>query len=156
MKQNFPGMRFSISPLFPDIHDNLNYSPGSTNYFVKHSSVSLEIKHKPINIVKPIRLKKRINSMSQSCRMDLFFWCTFDSAKFKLFIFFCLLFFFSFLWTCLSNYAWKDMTDTIKYFEQQTPSTLCPVLYLVHPHIKYFIFHTEQLCDRLKSDTSAA
>ena len=39
-------------------HDNLNYSTGSTDYFVKHSSVSLEIKHKPINIVKPIRLKK--------------------------------------------------------------------------------------------------
>ena len=44
------------------------------------------------------------------------------------------------------------MTDTMKHFEQQTFSTLCSVLYLVHPKRK-FIF---QSCDRLKSDTSAA
>ena len=63
----------------------------------------------------------------------------FDSAKFQAFNYFCLLksffFFFSFLWTCLSKYRWKDMTDTIKHFEQQTSSTLFSVLYLVHPKI---------------------
>ena len=48
------------------------------------------------------------------------------------------------------------MTDTIKHFEQQTSSTLCSVLYPVHPKIKFHNFHTEQSCDRLKSDTSAA
>ena len=62
------------------------------------------------------------------------FWCAFDSAKFKLLIFFLLSYFFSsFLWTCLSKYTWKDTTDTIKHFVQQTSSTLCSVLYLVHP-----------------------
>ena len=36
------------------------------------------------------------------------FRCAFDSAKFKLLIFFfCFLIFFQFLWTCLSNYRWK-------------------------------------------------
>ena len=51
------------------------------------------------------------------------------------------------------------MTDTIKHFEKHTSSTLCSVLYLVHPQIKVhisYIFHTEQSCDRLKFDTSAA
>ena len=40
----------------------------------------------------------------------------------------------------------------MKHFEQQTFSTLCSILCLVHPKLK-FIF---QSCDRLKSDTSAA
>ena len=42
--------------------------------------------------------------------------CAFDSEKFKLLIFFLLAYFVSkfFLWTCLSNYTWKDMTDTIE------------------------------------------
>ena len=42
--------------------------------------------------------------------------------------------------------------DTMKHFEQQTSSTLCSVLYLVHPKPSSIF----QSCDRLKSDTSAA
>ena len=98
------------------------------------------------------RLKK-INRMSQSCRAHLFYRCAFDSAKFKVWLFFaCLIFFFSFLWTCLSKYTRKDMTDTMKHFEQQTSSTLCSVLYLVHPKSSSIF----QSCERLKSDMSAA
>ena len=67
--------------------------------------------------------------------------------------FFCLLNFFPvFLWTCLSKYTRKDMTDTMKHFEQQASSTLCSVLYLVHPKSSSIF----QSCERLKSDTSAA
>ena len=44
------------------------------------------------------------------------------------------------------------MTDTVKHFEQQTSSTLCSVLYLVHPKSSSIF----QSCERLKSDTSAA
>ena len=44
------------------------------------------------------------------------------------------------------------MTDTMKHFEQQTCSTLCSVLYLVHPKSSSIF----QSCERLKSDTSAA
>ena len=44
------------------------------------------------------------------------------------------------------------MTDTMKHFEQQTSSTLCSVLYLVHPKSSSIF----QSCYRLKSDTSAA
>ena len=43
------------------------------------------------------------------------------------------------------------MTDTMKHFEQQT-STLCSVLYFVHPKSSSIF----QSCKRLKSDTSAA
>ena len=78
--------------------------------------------------------------MSQSCRPRLFFWCAFDLAKFKLLIFFaCSLFFFCFYELTCQNIDEKDMTDTIKLFEQQTSSTLCSVLYLVHPKIKFHI-----------------
>ena len=52
----------------------------------------------------------------------------------------------------LSKYSRKDMTDTMKYFEQQTFSPLCSVLYLVHQKSSPIF----QSCDRLKSDTSAA
>ena len=31
------------------------------------------------------------------------------------------------------------MTDTVKHFKQQTSSSLCSVLYLVHPKIKFHI-----------------
>ena len=85
------------------------------------------------------------------------FRCAFVSTKFKLFIFF-LKFFSSFFYelACLSKYKWEDMTDIIKHFEQQTSSTLCSVLYqVVHPKIKFHI-HTEQSCDRLKLEMSAA
>ena len=44
------------------------------------------------------------------------------------------------------------MTDTMNHSEQHTFSTLCSVLYLVHPKLK-FIF---QSCDRLKSGMPAA
>ena len=40
----------------------------------------------------------------------------------------------------------------MKHFEQQTSSTLCSVLYLVHPKSSSIF----QSCERLKSDTSAA
>ena len=56
------------------------------------------------------------------------------------------------LWTCLSKYTRKDMTDTMKHFEQQTSSTLCSVLYLVHPKSSSIF----QSCEQLKSDTSGA
>ena len=85
-----------------------------------------------------LRLKK-INHMSQSCRAFVFR-CAFDSAKSKVWNFFaCLIFFFSFLWAFLSKYTRKDMTNTMKHFEQQTSSTLCSVLYLAHPKIKFHI-----------------
>ena len=60
-------------------------------------------------------------------------------SKIQDFNFFCVLIFFQFLWTCLSKYTWKNVIDTIKHFKQQTSSTsstLCSVLYLVHPKIK--------------------
>ena len=41
--------------------------------------------------------------------------------------------------------GWKDMTDTIKHFEQQTSSTLCSVFYLVHPKIKFHISYWTKL-----------
>ena len=44
------------------------------------------------------------------------------------------------------------MRDTMKHFEQQTSSTLCSVLHLVHPKSSSIF----QSCDRLKSDASAA
>ena len=44
------------------------------------------------------------------------------------------------------------MTDTMKYFEQQTSLTLCSVFYLVHPKSSSIF----QSCDRLKCDTTAA
>ena len=72
------------------------------------------------------------------------FWCAFDLAKFKLLIFL-LAFVSRFLWTYLSKYRWKDMTDTIKQFEQQTSWTLCSVLYLVHPKIKFHISYWTKL-----------
>ena len=49
------------------------------------------------------------------------------------------------------------MTDTIKHFEQLTTSTVvCPVSCSSKNQKSSSIFHTEQSCDRLKSDTSAA
>ena len=44
------------------------------------------------------------------------------------------------------------MTDTMKHFEKPTSSTLCSVLYLVHPKSSSIF----QSCDRFKSDTSSA
>ena len=80
----------------------------------------------------------------------------FDSAKFKLLIFFLLAYiFFSFLWTCLSKYRWKDMADTIKHFEQQT-SVFCILSCILFIQKSSSLFHTEQSCDRLKFETSAA
>ena len=40
----------------------------------------------------------------------------------------------------------------MKHFEQQTSSTLCSVLYLVHPKSSSIF----QSCEQLKSGTSAA
>ena len=56
-----------------------------------------------------------------------------------------LILFLHFLWTCLSKYRWKDMTDTITHFEQQISSTLCSALYLVHPKIKFHISYWTKL-----------
>ena len=98
-----------------------------------------------------VRLKK--NCMSQSCRARLFFGAHLiqqnSSFWFFFFFFFCFLlaYFFPifFLWTCLIKYRWKYITDTIKHFEQQTSSTLCVVLYLVHPKIKFHISYWTKL-----------
>ena len=46
------------------------------------------------------------------------------------------------------------MTDSIKHFEQQTSLTLCSWILFIQKSSS--IFQTEQSCDRLKSDTSAA
>ena len=92
---------------------------------------------------------KKINPMSQSCHARLCFSACLIQQNSR-FFFFCLLdFLFQFLWTCLSKYTWKNVTDTIKHFEQQTSSTLCSVLYLVHPKIKFHISYWTN-CDRLK------
>ena len=94
--------------------------------------------HQFLNFI--VRLKN-INPMSQSCRAHLFFGAHLIQQNSR-FDFFCLLNFFFpffFLWTCLSKYTRKDMADTMKHFEQQTFSTLCSVLYLVHPEIKFHI-----------------
>ena len=97
------------------------------------------------------RLKKII-PMSQSCRARLFFGALLIQQNSRFEFFLLAYFFFQFFWTCLSKYTRKDMSDTMKHFEQQTSSTLCSVLYLVHPKSSSIF----QSCDRLKSDTSAA
>ena len=48
------------------------------------------------------------------------------------------------------------MTDTIKHFEQQTSLQRCVLSCILFIQKSSSIFHTEQSCDRLKSDTSAA
>ena len=104
---------------------------GTKNIFIFHRKKIFVPLHewKNIHYLFYIRLKK-INPMSQRCRAFVFR-CAFDSAKFKVWILFaCLIFFSSFLWTCLSKYKRKDMIDTMKYFERQTSSTLRSVLYL--------------------------
>ena len=98
-----------------------------------------------------LRLKKKSYVSKLPCAFV--FQCVFDSAKFKVWIFFCLLnFFSSFLWTCLSKYTRKNMTDTMKHFEQQT-SSICVLSCILFIHKSSSIF---QSCERHKSDTSAA
>ena len=72
------------------------------------------------------------------------------------FFFFPCLIFFSFFMNQLVKIRWKDMTDSIKQFEQQTSLTPCSVLYLVYLKIQKWsvIFQTEQMCDWLKFETS--
>ena len=87
------------------------------------------------------------------------FRCVFDSAKFKLLIFFfaCLFFYQFSSWTCLSKNIWKDMTDTIKHFEQLLQaSVFCVLSCILFIQKSSSIFHTEQSCDRLKFEMSAA
>ena len=77
--------------------------------------------------------------MSQSCRTHLFFGARLiqQNSRFESFL---LAYFFSFFWwTCLSKYTRKDMTDTMKHFEQQTFSTQRSVLHPVHSKIKLHI-----------------
>ena len=98
------------------------------------------------------KAKKKNKSYVWKLPRAFVFQCAFDSAKFKVWIFLLAYFFFQVLWICLSKYTRKDMTDTMKHFEQQTSSTLCSVLYLVHPKSSSIF----QSCERLKSDMSAA
>ena len=44
------------------------------------------------------------------------------------------------------------MTDTMKHFEQQTSSTLCSVLHLIHQKSSSIF----QSCEQVKFDMSAA
>ena len=73
--------------------------PGSTLDWYKNAQndlSKLQNKTKQKNVdFQLISKVKKINSMSQSCRTHLFFWCVFDSAKFKLLIFLLAWFFFS-------------------------------------------------------------
>ena len=90
--------------------------------------------------------------MSQSCRANLFFGARLIQQNSSFCFCFCFCFFVSFLRTCLSKYTRKDITETMKHFEQQTSSTLCSLLYLTHPKSSSIF----QSCDRLKFGTSAA
>ena len=67
------------------------------------------------------------------------FWCAFDSPKFKVWIFFaCFIFFPDFYELACQNKQqkiWQTKWNT----EQQTFSTMCSVLYRVHPKIKFHI-----------------
>ena len=81
------------------------------------------------------------------------FRCAFDSAKFKVWIFFaCLIFFFSFLWLAcqkIQENLWQTQWNTMN---NKLLQLLCSALYLVHPKSSSIF----QSCDRLKSDTLAA
>ena len=87
-----------------------------------------------------VRLKK-INPMSQSCRAHLFFGARLiqQNSKFEFFLL-AWFFFFSFLWLAkLSKNTRKDITDTMKHFEQQTSSTLVFCLVSCSSKIKFHI-----------------
>ena len=99
--------------------------------------------------------------MSQSCRAHLLFGARLiqQNSRFQFFFAWKFFFFHCFMkflvkiymkryerhkvsyrvFHILSKYTWKDMKDTIRHFGQQTSSTLCFVLYLVHPKIKFHI-----------------
>ena len=98
-----------------------------------------------------IRLKK-INAMSQSCRAHLISVRVWFSKIEGLNFFSLLNFFFQFLWTCLSKYTWKDMTDTIEHFKHRLLQH-CVLSCILFIQKSSSIF---QSCDWLKSDTSAA
>ena len=86
-----------------------------------------------------LRLKK-INPMSQSCRVHLFFGVRLIQQNSR-FEFFCLLnFFFQFFMNWLSKYTRKDMTDTLKHFQQQTffNSVFCLVSCSSKNQVPYF------------------
>ena len=129
------------------LNNNIKYTTYKKGrYFTVSLSSTITATHILIRkyTITHVRLKKNKSYVSKLPRAFVFR-CAFDSAKFKVWIFFCLL-------TCLSKYTRKDMTDTMKHFEQQTSSTLCSVLYLVHPKSSSIF----QSCEQLKSDTSAA
>ena len=98
-----------------------------------------------------VKAKKSKSYVSKLPRAFVFR-CAFDSAKFKVWIFFCLLNFFFPVFYELACQNIQELTDTMKHFQQKTSSTLCSVLYLVHPKSSSMF----QSCERLKSDTSAA
>ena len=111
------------------------------------------ILHVPEECKMRSKAKKNKSYVSKLPRAFVFR-CAFDSVKFKVWIFFaCLIFSSSFFMTCLSKNTRKDMTDTMKHFEQQTSSTLVFCLVSCTSKIKFHIF---QSCDQLKSDTFAA
>ena len=99
-----------------------------------------------------LRLKKKNKfyvTMTQSCCAHLFFSaCLIQQNSnfiFRFFFFFaCLIFFSSFLWSCLSKYTWKDTTDTIKHFSTFRlfqPSVLSCILFIQKTSISYSILN---------------
>ena len=98
-----------------------------------------------------IRLKKSILCLKAAARIYFSVRVWFSKIQ-GLNFFACLIFLFSFLWTCLSKYTRKDMTDTMKHFEQYTSSTLCSILDLLHSKSSSIF----QSCVWHKSDTSVA
>ena len=94
---------------------------------------------------------KKMHSRSQSRRAHLFFGARLiqQNSRFE-FCFAC--YFFPVFYELACQNIQEKICRYIETLEQQTSSTLCSVLYLVHPK-SGSIF---QSCDRLKSDTSAA
>ena len=84
------------------------------------------------------------------------FWCAFDSAKFKLLTFFCLVFFFQFVMNLLVRIYMKrhDRHNKTLYTTDFFNSVFCLVSCSSINQVPYFIL--KKSCDRPKFDTSAA
>ena len=95
------------------------------------------------------KAKKNKSSVSKLPRAFVFR-CAFDSAKFKVWIFFCSLdfFFFSFLWLACQKTQEKIWQTQWNTLNNKLLQLLCSALYLVHPKSSSIF----QSCDRLKSD----
>ena len=88
--------------------------------------------------------------MSQSCCAHLFFGARLIQQNSRFDLFFACLFFFHFMNLLVKIYI-KDMTDTIKHFEQQTSSTrvFCLVSCSSKNQVPYFIAVTDSNLTRL-------